>query len=358
MRLPRHISAHRALLGILVSLGLLIGVTAPAQASAATPQSAAAADWLESQLTNGLVVNKQFPDFTDYGLTLDFFFAFEQVHVKPTLRDQILDAIEPHTDAYVGDGTSESDAAQLGKLLTAVETDGVDPATYADGTLMSRLLDRVVKKGDQRGRAKDKSSFGNFTETIGQAWVVRALALAGRPLTQATTAFLLRQQCTAGFFREKMRPADSTCQQSKSDPSVDATAFAVMALKEARRAGVTGLGDDIRAALQWLLHQQNANGSFTGNGEQNANTTGLAGTVLLQSGEVDAAGRAAQWLRHRQATHANSDGTPLSSDIGAVAYNKAAFAAGETDGITDEASDQWRRATAQAAPALEAGVTG
>src|SRR3954447_22204112 len=356
MRLPRHISAHRALLGILVSLGLVIGATAPAQASAATPQSAAAADWLEGQLTNGIVHNDAF-NFDDIGLTLDFFFAFAQVHVKPGVRDQIVDAVESHTNDYVGDGTAESYAAQLGKLLTVVQTDGVAPSSYADGTLMSRLLDRVVKTGDQRGRAKDKSSFGNFTETIGQAWVVRALALAGHPLTGATTSFLLKQQCNAGFFREKMRPADSTCQASKSDPSVDATAFAVMALKEARRAGVTNLGDDIRSALQWLLSQQNANGSFTGNGEQNANTTGLAGTVLLQAGDDAAAGRAATWLRHRQATHANSDGTPLSSDIGAVAYNKAAFAAGQTDGITDDTRDQWRRATAQAAPALEAVTT-
>ena len=358
MRLVAHVSARRALLAVLVTLGLAVGAMSPASATAATPQSTAAADWLESQLTNGLAHNNTFGGFDDYGLSLDFFFAFAQVHVKPGVRDQIVTALEPHTDAYVGDGNDESYAAQLGKLLTAVQTDGVDPSTYADGTLMTRLLDRVVRSGDQRGRAKDKSSFGNFTETIGQAWVVRALSLAGRPLTSATTGFLLKQQCRAGYFREKMRPADSTCQRSKSAASVDATAFAVMALKEARRAGVAHLGDDIRAALHWLLSRQNANGSFTGNGEQNANTTGLAGSVLLQAGEVDAAGRAAQWLRNRQATHANADGTPLSSDIGAVAYNKAAFTAGKTDGITDDTRDQWRRATAQAAPALEASVSG
>lgn len=350
--------AHRALLGILVSVGLVIGATSPAHASAATPQSAAAADWLESQLTNGLVVNEQFPDFTDYGLTIDFFFAFQQVHVKPGLRDQMLDAIEPDADTYVGDGSADSYAAQLGKLLTAVQTNGGNPSSYADGTLMSRLLDRVVRSGEQRGRAKDKSSFGNNTETIGQGWVVRALALAGRPLVGATTAFLLRQQCHGGFFREKMRPANSTCGSANSDPSVDATALAVTALKEAREAGVDHLGNDIRSAVQWLLDRQNANGSFTGNGEQNANSTGLAGTVLLQAGENDAANKAAQWLSHRQVTDAKVGGTAFTSDdVGAVAYNKAAFTAGTNDGITDETSDQWRRATAQAAPALEAGVT-
>src|SRR3954454_5619953 len=125
MRLSRHLSAHRALLGILVSIGLVVGVSPPAQASAATPQSAAAANWLESQLTNGLVHNDQF-NFDDQGLTLDFFFAFEQVHVKPGVRDQIISALEDPSEIslYVGDGTAESYAAQLGKLLTAVETDG------------------------------------------------------------------------------------------------------------------------------------------------------------------------------------------------------------------------------------------
>ena len=43
---------------------------------------------------------------------------------------------------------------------------------------------------------------------------------------------------------------------------------------------------------------------------------------------------------------------PLAPSVGAIAYDPAARAAGQANGITTTTADQWRRATAQAALGL------
>ena len=47
-----------------------------------------------------------------------------------------------------------------------------------------------------------------------------------------------------------------------------------------------------------------------------------------------------------------SAGAPLDEEVGAIAYNRAAYTAGTSGGIDDTERDQWRRTTAQAAPGL------
>lgn len=353
--------ARRALLG-LTTTALIAGggiVSAPASADEApTARADAAADWLKSQLTDdGIAYNKQF-DFDDLGLTLDFVLAFEELDVRAGARERSLDALETRVGDYVGTG-GETYAAQLGKLLTAVQRNGIEPAQYAGGKLVGRLGTLVIRKGRQAGRAVDASQFGNYTNTIGQSFVVEAFARDDHQLTGLTTSFLLKQQCNAGFFREGMDSADFTCQTGRatgvSDPSVDATAFAITALKAARRSGVDGLTGDIREGLRWLRDHQNDNGSFTGNGVPNANSTGLAATVLHHSRYDGAADRAAEWLRRRQVSGKDARTSAFGrSAVGAVAYNGATFKQGAADGITVETRDQWRRATAQAAAGLDA----
>ncbi|WP_148575760.1 prenyltransferase/squalene oxidase repeat-containing protein [Nocardioides caldifontis] len=354
--------SRRVLLGltsIATSATMVAGTVAPATA-AVSPQSKAAVDWVARELDNGIVHNDQF-DFDDIGLTLDVLLGYQELKVRPAVRKQIVDAVEPLAGSYVGTG-KESYAAQLGKLLTAVQQAGVRPSQYGSGKYLKRLQDRIRVKGKQAGRAVDRSQYGNFTKTIGQSYVVQAFALAGRgKYLRPTTAFLLKQQCKAGFFREDVVSSDFTCQagrgKGQSAPSVDATAIAVMGLEAARRAGVKGLGDDIRDARNWLVKRQRPNGAFVGNGVANTNTTGLAAWVLADSKQKPhrrAALKAARWIRGHQVTAAKADGTPLAGDTGAVAYDAAAFQAGRTDGIVAETADQWRRATAQAMVGLDA----
>jgi hypothetical protein len=346
---------HRAVIG-LTTTAALVGGSLVSPAHAATAEADLASDWLAGQLTDGIAYNEQF-DFDDIGLTLDFFLALHDLSAKPGVRNQILDAVESHRGAYVGTG-SEAYAAQHGKLLTAVQLGDRGPGRYAGGGLFATLRSLVQKDGKRAGRASDRSEFGNYTETIGQSYVVEAFALAGRkPLASSTTGYLLRQQCKKGYFRESMK-GSLNCEGGRSKgvsaASVDVTAIAVEALRTARRAGVKGLNDDIRDAHRWLRNAQNRNGSFTGNDVQNTNSTGLAAAALAHSPYPAAARKAANWLTRFQVSASNSAGTPLADEVGALAYDRAAYVTGTAEGITVTTRDQWRRATAQAAVGLNA----
>jgi hypothetical protein len=343
---------RRALLGLTTAAVATTGTLVPAQA--ATPEARSASGWLAAQLTDGLIVNTtEFGEFTNHGATLDVFFTLHGLGERSQVRADILDAMEDQVAAYTTFGGTTY-AGAVAKLLTAVQTSGADPATYGDGSLLRTLRGRVVRSGPQAGRATDGPGT-DYSNTIGQSFVVRAFAGAERGPVRKTTRFLLRQQCDAGFFRESMDRSDCQAGRGKgrSAASVDSTAYAVVALRAARRAGVTGLGDDIRDGLTWLRKRQRPSGAFRGNGVPNANSTGLAAWALAGSGWTGAAGTAAEWLARRQVTAGNSGGTPLAGEVGAIAYDQAAFAAGLADGITDVDRIQWQMATVQATEALD-----
>ena len=350
-----HTSVRRALLG-LASTALVASTAVAGPAEAATPEAEASAGWLTRQLSDGVVHNDQY-DFDDYGLTLDIWFALHTLDVRAAAQGDILDALESKIAAYTTfDGTTY--AGQVAKLLTAVESAEIDPASYGDGSLLSTLQGLVATSGPQTGRAKDDTSGKDISNTIGQSFAVRGLTLADDELEGPTTAYLLKQQCAAGFFRESLgtkAKQDFTCRLGRAEgtsaPSVDATAFAVMALQAARAGGVDGLGDDIKDAVAWLRSQQNDNGSFTGNDVPNANTTGLAAGVLAGPAPA-AAAKAARWLDGLRVTKGLASDGALGGEAGAVAYNRKAFREARNDGITTETRDQWRRATAQAAVGL------
>jgi hypothetical protein len=350
----------RRLGAVATTTALALGglLASPAQA-APNSYAAPAASWLTGQLTGGLVHNDQY-DYDDMGLSLDVFFALQQLGTGATARSSILDAIAPRATEYVGDG-SERYAGATGKLATAVELAGRNPAGFGGRDLVTRLETRIHSTADaQQGRAVDQSTYGDYSNTIGQAWAVRALVGVASTKRTSATAFLLKQQCAAGFFRVTLEPTTASsafsCDAAGSDdksPSIDATALAVQALDVARDAGATGLDDDIDDAADWLAAHQAADGSFVDQGTANTNSTGLAASALALVGRTGAASNAAAWVASRQVSQAVADSTALGHERGAVAYDTAALTAGKQDGITTELRDQWRRATAQAAPALD-----
>ncbi len=346
--------------GLAVSLVAGSALVAPVEA-APSPSSRSASGWLADQLTGGLVHNDQFGGFDDYGLTVDVFVALNALGTETAAQTSILDALAPVTEAYVGDGSVESYAGALGKLATAVELGGRDPRAFGAVTpnLVDRLQARIHAAADaQQGRGVDASAFGDFSNTIGQAWIVRALVGASSGLADESVAFLLQQQCADGYFRVTLEPTTDassfTCDDAAAgdgDASIDATALATDALVVARDAGVTGLDDDIDSAADWLVSTQRKDGSFVDQGTANANSTGLAAATLTSLGRTVPAANAAGWLLDRQVR--SSARGPLRREIGAIAFDSAALAAGRTDGITPELRDQWRRASAQAAVGLD-----
>jgi A-macroglobulin TED domain len=374
---------HRAVIGLTTAV-LLAGCgsddPAPssggsaAPAPAVTAEATAAASWLAGQLKGGLL-RSSYEDppgsgtwvtVPDYGLTLDALFALQDIPEQADRRAAILDALEPVSDAYIGAG-KVAYAGSTGKLLTAVQVEERDPATYAGGDLVARL-ERLVhrKQDDELGRAKDRwdpaDEFGgDYSNTVGQSWVVRGLTGADSDLTDEATAFLLAQQCADGFFRLVMESEDHTCDSGtaeQSAPSVDATAFAVQALLEVQDADVPGVdvSSAVDEAADWLLAEQVEDGAFVDadSGAANANSTGVAAEALQLLGEEDAAAKARSWLVDHQVT--TEVGGELAQQEGAVAFDDAALDNGEEKGITREVRYQWQRATAQAVPALAGGA--
>jgi hypothetical protein len=349
----------RRLGAVALSAALVAGpalVVQPAQA-ATNSYSYSAAGWLSRQLSGGLVHNDQF-DFDDYGLSLDVFLALDALGTRRSAAASVLNALDDAPTAYVGSGT-ESYAGAAGKLATAVELAGRNPRAFGGLDLVARLQDRIHTAADaQLGRGVDQSQYGDYSNTIGQSFVVRGLSGAGSSLADEAVAFLVKQQCAAGFFREGLTSADFSCDGGtalQSAPSVDATGFAVQALVAARSDGVKGLDGAIRKAGSWLVRTQRSNGSFAGNGVANTNTTGLAATALALAGRSVAAERSAAWLSRRQVTEVVAAGSRrLTREVGAIAYTSKELAAAKSSGITTELRDQWRRATAQAASGVNA----
>ena len=355
-------TSTRRLGAVVVTATLALGgALAPAQAAPNAP-SQSAADWLGRQLTGGLVHNDQYK-FDDYGLTLDVFFALQQIGAGASQRTAILDAFAKDPGAYISSTDPKTHvtdryAGSTGKLATAVELGGRNPKAFGGTNLVTRLEGLLSTRSGEVGRGVDAGS-GDFSNTIGQAWIVRALAAAGSAKKATATSFLLKQQCAAGFFRLTLEPATSSsafsCDKAaKADkaPSIDATALAIEALEVAKAHGVTGLDDDISDAADWLVRIQRSGGAFVDQGTANSNSTGLAASALALVGRAGAAGSAAGWVLNRDVRSGGSLGK-LAGDVGAVAYDTATYADGVKNGITMTSRDQWRRATAQAAPALQ-----
>ena len=364
--------ALRAMLALTTTAALTTGLTtAPANAAGSdvTPQAAKAASWLAGQLDEGLVRSSYESDgewfsYTDYGLTLDFFYAFDALDVRQAARQRILDAIEGEVNGYVAPyGTTYAGA--VGKLLSAVQAHGIDPSTYGDGDLTSRLEALVHTADDSElGRAEDAPSDdeSDTSNTIGQSFVARALTHADSALADEAVTFLLKQQCSEGYFRVYMDSSDHTCDggtDAESGPSIDATAAAVLALLAVKELGVAGvdtaaLDTALRDAARWLVGEQADNGSFEDGGVPNTNSTGLAAQALAGLDRERAAKRAASWTGALRVTKQLAERTAFKRrDVGAVAFSRAALREGKAEGITRGVRYQWRRSTAQSAGALD-----
>lgn len=332
--------------------------------TAGTAQAApddTSAGWLAGQLTGGLVHNDQYA-FDDYGLTADTAFALKAVGGQQGTLRTIRKALAGHVDSWTTGadfGSSDIYSGSVAKALVVAEVTGADPRSFGGVDLVQRLQQRVrTDNAPTRGRVQDKSST-DYANTIGQTFAARGLASAGSSKAGEVVAYLLKQQCSAGFFRLNFADPSASKQgcdagtRAQSAPDTDVTALAVInlqALPTKSRAVRAAIAD----ATAWLERHQQDNGSFGGGPateSSNTNSTGLAGWALGLVGSCRAAADAASWVKRLQ-VHGDVSGTPLKGQQGAIAYDRAAYAAGRTDGITTETQDQWRRATTQAAPSL------
>ncbi len=348
--MKQHVAV--GLTGALAVVGML-GQSVPAQADP-TPSSAVGAEWVSAELDEyGLF---QYPSFDsiDYGVNIDagtaLLWGGDRAGAA-ALRDDIEPGIDEYITGEAFDDTGSTYANPLAKTLAFVVRSEGDWRDF-DGVDLPERLDAQV---NPQGRIFDTSEFGDNANMIGQAFAAQGLHESGASSKAGSVlSFLLDQQCSDGHF-----PL-SFSTESEPDPcaevaGVDVTALVAMALRT--QAYAPAVNGAIRRASAWVADQQNADGSIPGappTTDPNANTTGLGASLLGAACDLGPANRAAAWTRALQVTAANAAGTQLPGEVGAVAYDQAAFDDGAANGIgtTTAERDQWRRATVQAVVGL------
>ncbi len=308
----KHTLRRGAVATAVVALGAGLLGAAPAAQAAPNSYAYSAARWLDDQLTDGVVHNDQY-DFDDLGLTIDVFLALHDLDTRAATQQRIVEALASKVDEYTTGGSFAPDdryAGATGKLASAVQEAGQDATSFGGVNLVQRAEERVVTEGASTGRASDLSEYGDYSNTIGQAWVVRALSTASSSRAASTVEYLLKQQCANGGFRVSMADEQCGTPGAEQGPTVDATAFALQALGVAREHGISGLDDDVAEATDWLLRTQAADGSFSDGGTANTNSTGLAAATLRAVGQVGGAGAPPAGVGSNHVTHPNAPDTP------------------------------------------------
>lgn len=295
-----HPYRRRLLAGLAALLGAVLVVATPGVADAAATRNRAdaGAGWLGRQLEGNAVTTQFGPS---YGATADVVLALSAAGVGRGTARGATRFLKAHVLDYTGGGDpAEFYAGSFAKLLVVAAARRTNPRAFGSSdraNLIAQL--RALECGKRRtcdpadrGRYSDISQFGDFSNTITQS-----LALIGLERTTVTSPspaavrFLIDQQCDNGAFPEVFGAA--TCAGS-----VDGTGFAVQALVAVGSPAAT---DAAASAGRWLAKQQHANGSFTGNGVRNVNSTALAAQAFEALDRSAKARKARAYIRSLQA---------------------------------------------------------
>ncbi|RSN17270.1 hypothetical protein DMC63_21715 [Streptomyces sp. WAC 05977] len=381
-----YLSAMAFAVSVGVVAALLTGT-----AAAANDLGAAKANsrWLATKLKpDGTLENPSGGTLPDHGVMLDVLFAMyasgDGTKAEPIMR--FLDEEGHATDYFTWDGLIPGGGydkvvvgGSLAKMLVAAQVSGRDPRNVDGYDLVAETHAAIMRKGPDKGRISDYSKdpertgpVNNDANTFGQALGVIGLAAAGESERLAIDK-LLTQQCSEGYFRlffkdiptnetgDHVTPDGrkiSTCDEGKpldlSPSDGDATGLGLSALLAARKAGATGLDAPIAKTVSWLKANQTAGGGWGGGVSTeapNTNSTGLIVQALADAGGADAAvDKGVRYLKSAQANAAADSGTKLAGELGAIAYNPAAYESARTSGISG--LDTWIRAGAQASLGL------
>lgn len=326
----------------------------------ATDAALAGAAWLEGELQEGVLFNRQYKT-PDHSTTVELAYALMAVDHDSAALEDISTALAEGVDAYTSPG-EDVYAGSTAKLVSFAADTGADPHAFGGEDLVTQLEERTADDGAAAGRIADQSAYGDYANSFGQAWAVRGLTLAGSDEAEAARDFLLQQQCEEGFIRlyfAKPKDADQTCDGAGAEPEpVDTTALAYVLLHDLA-ADDPVLAEALDHGIEYIKAQQAEDGSFSGGSGTavvpNSNSTGLAGWALHLAGEDDAAAEAATWVRARQLGECEG---PLADDAGAIGFDDAALTAAGERGLTKKTEYQWRLSTAQALPALLAAPEG
>ncbi len=345
-----------AALSLALSAGLAL-TALPAHASSAQPatnfkaKGHLAALWQASQLRHGRMPGFS-PGYPDWGLTIDTAFMLAAEGTQRTALARVESAVSHHVlDYAVYRGDTSSGA--MAKALLVSEVLNADPTHFGGLNLRRRVLKLVAppSAGFEAGRLRDTGKT-DYSNVFGQSYGTLGLVRSGR-VPQDVVDYLLKQRCADGYFRLYIT-AGETCDQSGSDPDVDATALALQALIAAKAGGATVTHQTILGTTSWLISVQSADGSYSEDASDRApssNSTGLAANALIATGHVSPRLKAAAYVFDMELTGPKVGQGPARKDIGAIAFDRAALKDAIAHGLGDS-RPQWWRVAPQACFAL------
>lgn len=322
--------ARAGLTGVFaVACAGLTSIAMAAPATAATPDASTGGHFLAAQLAAGgdhFSVSSGGTDYTDYGLTIDGILGLDAAQTGQAEAQRAASYISKNAAAYNTYG-SDVYAGATAKLLVFAQAQGLPTAGYRS---------QLKSLEQTSGQFKDKSAYGDYSNTIGQSLAIVGLTRVGQPDPTAVD-FLLKQQCNDGGFRMTFTGG---CTGDS-----DATSLAVQALSAAG-----GHRTQISKAVNFLAGEQQANGGVIEPASQaapNTDSTGLAAVAFALAGKSAEAAKAKAFVTSLQF------GCSFPAALrGGFAFDQKSYDALRAKGSKATASDQEHRATTQAILAL------
>lgn len=297
----------------------------------------AAAAWQSGGLVNGerVVQVLDGTTFPNVGGTVDVALSFLATDTQPEALARVIGYLDAQAANYtqgaefVGDGEfdEKEGAAYAGataKLaLTVALADG-DPRDVAG----IDLIEQLQRLEDGSGRYRDDSSYGDFSNLLGQSFGILALHQADDvDPTVASVTTLVGAQCPDGGFPEQF-PTDATCASDPDTTGLVLQALAAVETGGGAAGGAAGTVADV--AVEWLAGQRTPDGAWEGPGGENTNSTGYAVMGLAAQSEDVSTSRT--WLEGVQddagglPINAGGDADPFATAQAMVALAGGFFA--------------------------------
>ena len=299
-----------------------------------------------SQLTDGLIHNPNFGGFDDYGLTADTVLRAAGHRWPPGAdvprRGTALAAARRRLHRRFGTRAVRRRHREAARARPVDRSRPHELRWCQPGRAARQRV--VIASGPAKGRIDDKSTFGDFANTVGQILAVRGLTdgqepARGRgPHVPAQAAVRRRGYFRLDFAKVEGSQAGAAGKKSPADP--DTTSYAVIQLLDDEQ-GVPGSAPALRtpspgsrepAAQERLVRRWHRRRPTA-----NTNSTGLAGWALGADRAVPARPRPRHWVREHQAAAAPMPGTPLAGRARSDRLRpRRAARPGKQDGITDD----------------------